>query len=175
MSETLSFTSTILKPEKVKHGNPRPAGFAIFSQTLKQTTAHLVTTPHGYHQSSYERFLKLHPSLEAERKSWNPSEEPFLPDEPFIAVGLAYPPLHPIPAVYGADLTEFGRLPRGLRVSKTQLDLAACGLFVVMNGMTEEMNGPELPEIKLQERPDGITRSVTFTPEQLDEAQTYVL
>ena len=175
MSETLSFTSTILKPEKVKHGNPRPAGLAIFSQTLKQTTAHLVTTPHGYHQSSYERFLKLHPSLEAERKSWNPSEEPFLPDEPFIAVGLAYPPLHPIPAVYGADLTEFGRLPRGLRVSKTQLDLAACGLFVVMNGITEKMNDPELPKIKLQERPDGITRAVTFTPEQLDEAQTYVL
>lgn len=134
-----------------------------------------MTTPHGYHQSSYERFLKLHPSLEAERKSWNPSEEPFLPDEPFIAVGLAYPPLHPIPAVYGADLTEFGRLPRGLRVSKTQLDLAACGLFVVMNGMTEKMNGPELPEIKPQERPDGITRAVTFTPEQLDEAHTYVL
>lgn len=44
-----------------------------------------------------------------------------------------------------------------------------------MNGMTEEMNGPELPEIKLQKRPDGITRAVTFTPEQLDEAQTYVL
>ena len=100
MSETLSFTSTILKPEKVKHGNPRPAGLAIFSQTLEQTTAHLVTTPHGYHQSSYERFLKLQPSLEAERKSWNPSEEPFLPDEPFIAVGLAYLPFHPIPAVY---------------------------------------------------------------------------
>ena len=103
MSETLSFTSTILKPEKVKHGNPRPVGFAIFSQTLEQTTAHLVTTPHGYHPTSYERFLKLQPSLEAERKSWNPSEEPFLPDEPFIAVGLAYLPFHPIPAVYGAE------------------------------------------------------------------------
>ncbi len=60
-------------------------------------------------------------------------------------------------------------------MSKTQLDLAACGLFVVMNGMTEEMNGPELPKIKLQERPDGITRAVTFTPEQLDEVQPYVL
>lgn len=44
-----------------------------------------------------------------------------------------------------------------------------------MNGMTEEMNGPELPKIKLQERPDGITRAVTFTPEQLDEVQPYVL
>lgn len=42
-------------------------------------------------------------------------------------------------------------------------------------GMTEKMNGPELPEIKPQERPDGITRAVTFTPEQLDEAHTYVL
>lgn len=175
MQETLSFTSTILEPDKVKRENPRPAGFAIFSQTLKQTTAHLVTTPHGYHQSSYERFLKLQPSLEAERKSWNPSEEPFLPYEPFLAVGLAYLPFHPIPAVYGADLTESGRPPRGLHVSKTQLDLAACGLFVVMNGMTEEMNGPELPKIKLQKRPDGITRAITFTPEQLDEAQTYVL
>lgn len=175
MSETLSFTSTILKPEKVKHGNPRPAGLAIFSQTLKRTTAHLVTTPHGYHQSSYERFLKLHPSLKTERKSWNPGEKPWISYEPFLAVGLAYLPFHPIPAVYGADLTESGRPPRGLHVSKTQLDLAACGLFVVMNGMTEEMNGPELPKIKLQERPDGITRAVTFTPEQLDEAQTYVL
>lgn len=90
-------------------------------------------------------------------------------------MGLAYLPFHPIPAVYGADLTEFGRPPRGLRVSRTQLDLAACGLFVVMNDITEEMNGPELPEIRLQERPDGITRTVTFTPEQLDEAQAYVL
>jgi len=175
MSETLSFTSTILKPEKVKHGNPRLAGLAIFSQTPDQTTAHLVVTPNGSHQSSYKKFLKSHPALKTERKSWNPGEKPWISYEPFLAVGLAYLPFHPIPAVYGADLTESGRPPRGLRVSKTQLDLAACGLFVVMNGMTEEMNGPELPEIKLQKRPDGITRAVTFTPEQLDEAQTYVL
>jgi hypothetical protein len=175
MQETLSFTSTILEPDKVKRENPRPAGFAIFSQTLKKTTAHLVVTPSGNHQSSYEKFLSLHPPLKTERKSWNPDKTPFLPDEPFLAVGLAYPPLHPIPAVYGEDLTEFGRPSRGLRVSKTQLDLATCGLFVVMNGITEKMNDPELPKIKLQERPDGITRAVTFTPEQLDEAQTYVL
>lgn len=175
MQETLSFTSTILEPDKVKRENPRPAGLAIFSQTSKETTAHLVVTPNGSHQSSYKKFLKSHPALKTERKSWNPGKKPWISNEPFLAVGLAYLPFHPIPAVYGADLTEFGRLPRGLRVSKTQLDLAACGLFVVMNNMTEEMNGPELPEIKLQERPDGITRAVTFTPEQLDEAQTYVL
>lgn len=175
MSETLSFTSTILKPGKVKHGNPRPAGLAIFSQTSKETTAHLVVTPNGSHQSSYKKFLKSHPALKTERKSWNPGEKLWISNEPFLAVGLAYLPFHPIPAVYGADLTESGRPSHGLCVSKTQLDLAACGLFVVMNGMTEEMNGSELPEIRLQERPDDITLTVTFTPEQLDEVQPYVL